>query len=176
IADDTALKALAETLVPGKSDEVLKHYSTATHGSAKAAAMAAVGDAGFVCPTRRAARAIATAGADAYLYHFTFSPPGSLLGDLGAFHSAEIKYIFGVPSQLLPQQLTPEELKLSSAMMGYWLRHGSTGNPNGAGSVLWPKYSAEKDPHIVFGAAISTEAGLKKELCDFWDSVTLASP
>jgi para-nitrobenzyl esterase len=176
IADDTALKALAETLVPGKSDEVLKHYSTATHGSAKAAAMAAVGDAGFVCPTRRAARAIATGGADAYLYHFTFSPPGSLLGDLGAFHSAEIKYVFGVPSQLLPQQLTAEELKLSSAMMGYWLRHGSTGDPNGAGAVLWPKYSPEKDPHIVFGAAISADAGLKKDLCDFWDGVTLASP
>ena len=176
IADDAALKALIEKLVPGKSEEVLMRYSSATHGSAKEAAMAAVGDAGFVCPTRRAARAIAKAGADAYLYHFTFTPPGSLLGPLGAFHSAEIKSVFGVPSQLLPYELTAEELKLSAAVMGYWARHGASGDPNGGGAVPWPKYSAEKDENIVLDTTISTQAGLKKDLCDFWDGVTVAGP
>jgi para-nitrobenzyl esterase len=176
IADDMALAQLAETLVPGKSQEVLKHYSTATHGSAQAAAMAAVGDAGFVCPTRRAARAIAAAGADTYLYHFMFSPPGSLLGDLGAFHSAEIKYVFGVPSQLLPQQLTGPELDLSVAIMSYWLNFGVTGDPNNVGAVPWPKYSAEKDENIILDSTITTQSGLKKNLCDFWDGVATPMP
>lgn len=176
IADDIALEAMAEKMVPGKGQEVLKHYSTATHGSAQAAAMAAVGDAGFVCPTRRAARFMTAAGADAYLYHFTYSPPGSLLGDLGAFHSAEIKYVFGNPSQLLPQQLTAEELALSSVMMGYWSRHGAAGDPNGGDALPWPKYSADKDENIVLAPMISTQAGLKKDLCDFWDSLATPMP
>jgi para-nitrobenzyl esterase len=176
IADDAALKTVAEKLVPGKSDEVLEHYSTATHGSAQAAAMAAVGDAGFICPARRAARSIAKAGADAYLYHFTFVPPGSLLGPLGAFHSAEIKYVFGVPSQLLPQQLTAEELTLSEAMMGYWARHGAAGDPNGEEAALWPKYAADKDENIVFDKTISTQTGLNKERCDFWDGLSVPTP
>ncbi|NUQ72367.1 MAG: carboxylesterase family protein [Polyangiaceae bacterium] len=176
IPDDTALEALVEKMVPGKGPDVLMHYSTATHGTAQAAAMAMVGDAGFVCPTRRMARSFSKGGAGTYLYHFTYSPPGALLGDLGAFHSAEIKYVFGMPSQLLPQQLTADELTLSAAMMGYWSRFAAAGDPNGGEAAPWPKYSADKDENIVFNATISTQTGLKKDLCDFWDGLGQAMP
>lgn len=176
IPDDTALEALCEQLYPGKGKEILAHYSTATHGSAEKAAMAAVGDAGFVCPTRRAARALAKAGVDTYLYHFTYVPPASLLPNLGSFHSAEIKYVFGAPSQLLPQQLTDDELKLSASVMGYWARHAAAGDPNGEGAPAWPKYDAGKDEAQVLDMTITTKAGVKKDLCDFWDSLGPEAP
>ncbi|MCC6553334.1 MAG: carboxylesterase family protein [Polyangiaceae bacterium] len=176
IPDEAAFEALAEQLVPGHGAEVVSHYPSATYGSPEEAAMAAIGDAGFVCPTRRAARAIAAAGAPAFLYHFTYEPAGTLLGDLGAFHSAEVKYVFGNPGQLQPQPLTEEELALSAEIMGYWSRHAEGGDPNGGGAPPWPAYDEQADENIVLDMTISKQAGLKEELCDFWDGLGVAAP
>jgi para-nitrobenzyl esterase len=67
-------------------------------GSAAARLSAILRDALFVCPARRAAAALATAGGDAYLYHFTFPlrAPDKFAG-LGTFHSSELEYVFGNP-------------------------------------------------------------------------------
>ncbi|WP_437617969.1 carboxylesterase/lipase family protein [Sorangium sp. So ce1151] len=170
IADDAELEAFAEQLAPGHGEEVVASYPSATHGSAQAAAFAAVGDALFVCPARRAARAIAKAGVATYLYHFTYAPEGSLLGDLGSFHSAEIRYVFGNPSLLLPQPLTQSELELSRVISGYWSRHAQNGDPNGGDAMEWPRYDADTDENIVLDLTISQQAGLRKEVCDMWDS------
>jgi para-nitrobenzyl esterase len=174
IPDDAAFEALAEQIVPGHGAEVVAAYPSAMYGSSKKAATVAVGDAAFICPTRRTARAFAKAGVPTYLYHFTYPPEGALLGNLGAFHSSEVKYVFGNPGQLLPQALTDEELPLSAAIMGYWSRHAAKGDPNGEAALAWPKYDAAKDENIVLDLKISTQAGLKNDLCDFWDGVMIA--
>lgn len=176
IADEAQFEMLAEQLVPGKGAEIVALYPTAEYGSAQAAGAAAIGDAGFICPTRRTARALAKGSAPTYLYHFTFDPGTSLLGDLGAFHSAEIKYVLGNPGQLLPGQLTDEEIVLSKAMMGYWSRLAAKGDPNDASAVMWPEYDQAGDQNIVFGTTITTQTGLRKDQCDFWDGVLIAGP
>ncbi len=176
VADEAAFETLAEGLVPGHGKDVVSHYPAAMYGSAQKAAMAAVTDAGFACPTRRAARAMTGAGGTAYLYHFTYAPKGGLFGDLGSFHSAEIKYVFGVPSQLLPHELTDEELALSASVMGYWSRHAASGDPNGGGAPEWPKYDEASDQDIVLTTTIAKESGLKKDLCDFWDGIVIPAP
>jgi para-nitrobenzyl esterase len=169
VPDEATFELLAEQLVPGHGKEVVAHYPPATYGSVQKAASAAVGDAGFVCPTRKMARAFAKAGVPTFLYHFTYAPTGALLSNLGAFHSAEVKYVFGNPYQLAPQALTDEELALSAELMGYWSRHADKGDPNGEGAFAWPKYDAQKDEAILLDMTLSTKAGIKKDLCDFWD-------
>lgn len=176
VPDDAAFEALAEALVPSHGKEIVARYPRATYGSSLRAATTAVGDAAFVCPTRRTARAISAAGADTYLYHFTYAPKETLFGDLGAFHSAEIRYVFGVPSQLLPKPLTDEELRLSASIMGYFSRHAAAGSPSGEGAPAWPKYRVDTDENIVLGSAITTQSRLKTDLCDFWDSVPITRP
>jgi len=171
ITDEAAFETFAEALVPGHGKDVVAKYPSATYGSVQAAATAAVGDAGFVCATRRMARATSQAGADTFLYHFTYAPKGGLFGDLGAFHSAEIKFVLGNPGQLLPNPLTDEELTMSKAIMGYWSAHADKGNPNLEGAVEWPQYTAAKDQNIVLDLTISTQSSFKKDLCDFWDEV-----
>ncbi|WP_437475858.1 carboxylesterase family protein [Sorangium sp. So ce1014] len=176
VADDAEFAAFAETFAPGHGEAVVALYPSETYGSAQAAATAALGDAMFVCPTRRAARAIASAGVATYLYRFTHAPQGSLLGDLGSFHSAEIRYVFGNPGQLVPAPLTEDELGMSQAIMGYWSRHAESGDPNGGDAVEWPNYDAETDENIVLAMSLSQEAGLKKDLCDAWDTFATAAP
>ncbi|WP_437963494.1 carboxylesterase family protein [Sorangium sp. So ce260] len=177
VTDEAEFAEFAETFAPGHGEEVVALYPSDTYGSAQAAATAALGDAMFVCPTRRAARAIASGGAPTYLYHFTYAPQGTILGDgLGSFHSAEIRYVFGNPGMLIPEPLTEEELGMSQAIAGYWSRHAESGDPNGENAVEWPTYDAETDENIVLDVTISQQAGLKKDLCDAWDAFVTAAP
>lgn len=176
IADEAAFEKFAEENIPGHGKEIVAKYPIATYGSAQKAATAAITDGTFTCPTRRAARAFTKAGVATYLYQFTYVPKDALLAGLGSFHSAEIKYVLGNPSQLQPQPLTKEELVMSAAMMGYWTRHADKGDPNGGGAFAWPKYDAATDENIVFDLTISKGAGLKKELCDFWDGIAVKAP
>jgi para-nitrobenzyl esterase len=174
IPDDAAFEAYVDKFVPGHGKEVVSHYPSATYGSSQKAAIAAFGDGGFVCPTRRTARALVAAGAATFLYHFTYVPAGALVGNLGSFHSAELKFVFGNPGQLLPEPLTAEETELSASIMGYWSRHADKGDPNGGGALAWPSYDAQKDEGLVLDKTIATKAAFRKDLCDFWDSITPA--
>lgn len=168
VEDEAGFLALAEQAVPGQADEVIAQYPVASYGSYQAAAVAAFSDAAFICPTRRAARAISAAGNPTYLYHFTYGPT-SLFGDLGAFHSAEVKFVFATPGQILPQPLTEEELTLSRAISGYWTRL-VTGDPNAEGELEWPAYALASDPHIVLDLSLSIGDHLREAECDFWDA------
>ncbi len=169
VADEADFLALAEQRVPGRGAEIVSQYPTAEYGTPQDAAIAAFGDAGFVCPTRRAARALSAAGLNTHLYHFQYGPQ-SLFGDLGAFHSAEIKFVFGNPGQLTPLPFTDEELAMSAEMMHYWTSEGF-GSPDWPSPVYWPLYEPATEEHLVLDLTISTGSDLRRKQCDFWDGV-----
>ncbi|WP_231511392.1 carboxylesterase/lipase family protein [Chondromyces apiculatus] len=175
VPDDATFAALIEGFFPGQGEAAVARYPSATYGSSKAAALAAVGDATFVCPARRTARALATGGAQTYLYHFTYAPRNGLFGDLGAFHSAETNFVFGNRSTLLPQPFDEDELSLSAAVMGYWGGLAESGEPGAQEGVAWPRYEAASDEALILDLDLSTEAGVRKDLCDFWDEVSVDS-
>lgn len=170
IDDDAELAAIAESINPGHGQEIAAAYPSSKYGSAQEAALHVVTDAGFLCPTHRIARALAKGGAPTYLYRFAYAPTGGFFGDIGAFHSAEIRYVLGNRSQILPGALTDEELALASVIQGYWTRHAATGDPNGK-DLAWPRYDAATDEGIVLDTTLSTEKGDRAEQCAFWDAL-----
>jgi para-nitrobenzyl esterase len=171
IADDAAYKLAVEAFYPGKGDAILAHYPTAKYGTPTAAAERVFGDAVFVCPSRRMARVYAKAGVPTYLYHFTYKNPSAALPNLGAFHSSELPFVFGNPSELLPENLNAAERKLAAAMMGYWGRLAASGKPGGEGALAFPAYDAAKDQDLTLDLTIAAETGLAKADCDFWDTL-----
>lgn len=171
IETEIDFEMLADGIMPGQGAAIVAQYPVAEYETPQKAAEAAVGDAGFVCTARRAARAISDNGGTAFLYHFTHAPENALFAGMGAFHSAEIRYVFGAPGQLLPSPLTESELILSKAMMSYWYELTAKGDPNSEGAVSWPKYDTASDEHIELGMPISAGSALKKEKCDFWDAL-----
>ena len=60
---------------------------------------------------------------------------------LGAFHSAELQYLFDIG---FFQELTAAQLQLSAAMVSYWTNFAVSGDPNGGTLPTWSLY----DPMI----------------------------
>ena len=89
-------------------------------------------------------RFLEQAGADpAYVYYFKRQLPGD---DAGAFHSAELWYMFGTLSRCW-RPMTEEDFALSERMIAYWSNFIKTGNPNGDGEDLaeWKPCKSEDE-------------------------------
>ena len=127
-------------------------------------------DGVFACPARRTARAIAAAGVPAYLYQFTYPYVVPALGGVVASHSFEIPFVFR--NGFLGAQMSDAELALADRVDGYWFRFATAGDPNGNQAVAWPAYTEANDTNLVIDSTIATNVGLKKDACDFWDSIT----
>ncbi len=80
----------------------------------------------------------------AYLYSFTRSLPGD---DAGAFHSAELWYLFGTLGRSW-RPFTEADRELSGRMTGYWTNFVRTGDPNADGLPLWKPYTAS-EPEVL---------------------------
>lgn len=137
-------------------------------GADPAAALSrAIGDATLACPSRRFARALAAQGADVYAYRFTYEDAAfqiPFVTGLGAFHSAEIQYVFGHPAGLFASAFHGEDRALSDAMAGAWTRFARRGEP-GAG---WPRLD-EAGTHVVFDRAVKVARGAGAGACALWN-------
>ena len=124
----------------------------------------------FACPARRTARAIAAGGGSAYLYQFTYPYAVSVITGVVMGHSFEIPFVFR--NGFLGQAMSDADLALADQVDGYWFRFAQAGDPNGNGAVAWPAYTQANDTSVDFDSTIATDVGLKKDACDFWDSIT----
>ncbi len=89
----------------------------------------------------------------AYLYHFTYAGQGPFAA-LGAFHAEELMFL----SQHFWTSWirTPDDARVSDALIGYWIRFIETGNPNRAGLPAWPVYSPRKDSTQILDREVTT--------------------
>jgi para-nitrobenzyl esterase len=167
---DTATTNLSLGFGPSV-DAIRAQYPIASYPDPGAAIAAALGHAILACPSRRAASLLAAAGIPTRAYHFTypdaqFQLPASR--DLGAFHSAEIQYVFGHPARLGQRRFTGADIPLNEAMSGYWARFAATHDPNGGGAQNWPAYD-DGDEVLVLDTTITTTTGPDASACALWD-------
>lgn len=107
-------------------------------------------DFGQAEPARFAARAFAANGSPAYLYRFSYVQTG-MREQLraGTPHGGEIGFVFGTliaggfgPPPPAP---TAQDLEVSRMAQSYWVNFAKTGDLNGAGLPVWPRYDPGKD-------------------------------
>ena len=93
----------------------------------------------------------------------------------GAYHSAEITFVFGRPHPILPNAgQAPYDSTLAEAMSDYWVEFAARGDPNGAGGGKWPpwpRYSAANDAQLEFGPKIGPRTMVKRAVYDSLDAV-----
>ena len=70
------------------------------------------------------------------------APKNSDAPRLGAYHSAEIEYVFGQFDSKTDVIWTQEDRNVSLVMQKYWSNFAKTGNPNGTDLPNWPPYDA----------------------------------
>lgn len=176
VPDAAAYAGAVAKLFGDKSrDAILARYPTADFASPRAALEAATTDAYFTCTTRRVARLLTAVQAESvYTYFFSHTLENDAQERArGASHTVEHPFFFAWSGKYQPSD---GERKLQDAMALYWSRMAVTGNPNGGGNPAWPRYEAKSDAHLELAIPPRAGRALKKEQCDFWDTVTLPWP
>jgi para-nitrobenzyl esterase len=96
-----------------------------------------------------------------------FLPPVSF--PYGAAHASELQYLFKLRAAF-PTALDADQQALSQAMIGYWTKFASSGDPNSPGAPSWPQYSVLADQFQSLAPSTpTTETSFAADhQCGFW--------
>ena len=155
-------------------DKVKARYPLEKYEDPGAALAAVLGDEFMSCNIHEVSDWLSP-WAPVYAYTFTYPDAAFVLPEmrkLGAFHSAELQFVFHAPMNWFRSYFSGDELKLSNAMMDYWSQFAHTGNPNRAEQLVWPLYAEQKN-QMMFDRKLSIANNSKQEACAFWRSLGL---
>jgi para-nitrobenzyl esterase len=121
-------------------------------------------DFGQAEPARFAASSFAANGSPVYLYRFSYVQPAMReMFKAGTPHGGEIGFVFGTLGTGMfgppPPPPTAQDLAVSRIAQSYWVNFAKTGDPNGAGLPVWPRYDPSKDLIFDFHPDGSAGAG-----------------
>ncbi|MGB0906246.1 MAG: carboxylesterase/lipase family protein [Maricaulaceae bacterium] len=129
-----AYPAQAETLVD------LYSLDNADENTRYQGGMDMQGDEIFGVNVRLTARINEAKNMPSYLYSFNRVGP-SEKQTVGAFHSAELPFVFDTHEKIMGY--SKEDEALTEQMTSYWTNFAKTGNPNGEGLPNWPAHQGE---------------------------------
>jgi para-nitrobenzyl esterase len=142
---------------PTLSTSVQSDYpvpSTATADVPPLQLSAAGTDGIFVCTARRAERSLAQY-VTVYAYEFNDenapvpAPAYAMLNfPMGAYHSADVQYLFNRDG--VPAPFTPDQELLSQAMISYWTEFAKRHDPNSKSQPHWAPYNPKIDERQSF--------------------------
>ncbi len=125
----------------------------------------------FVCPSLELAGAIAAGGGKTYVYYFSRTRPGTGGREVGAYHGAELPYVFNTHDAWLPTEGRDREL---TRLMGrYWANFARAGDPNFAGAPAWPPLGAAGAATLVIGDATEIVNHPEHRLCQALGSAAM---
>ena len=118
----------------------------------------------YVCPSLRIAANARRTGAKSWVYYFSKIRSGKLAESMGAYHGAELPYVFNTHDEWLPT--SDEDKKLGSIMTSYWANFAKSGNPNGAELPKWSPYEQSKPTTQILDHPISSSYHPSNSLCE----------
>ena len=154
---------------------------------------AAATDALFRCPVLEQA-STTSAHVPTYIYEFRYPNADFALDNIaplpsldrsqfvgwgdGAFHSADIQYVFGVPSLQTKDEFAPGSVdaQLWETMRGYFARFARTGDPNGDGTMEWPQFSNDDPRLLALDSTVQAANDGPFEACTFWKGTDYLIP
>ena len=159
-----------QSLYPDIADQILSMYPVSDYENPTRAAADVFADALFVCPTRKALTTLSEVNNRMYQYYFTYPPEvGRALG-VGAFHGAELYYIFHTFDDE-----AEEAEQVSQNITELWTTFAYNGTPS-SGETTWEPFTPLFQPYLIINSELSTGTYLRKEQCDLWDCCDQYSP
>jgi para-nitrobenzyl esterase len=97
----------------------------------------------------------------------------------GAYHSAEIVFVFGRPRPILASAgRTAYDSTLAETMSDYWVAFAASGDPNAPPAAgrrpRWPAYDRATDAYIELGPQVVARTGLRRAVYDSLDAIARA--
>ena len=154
------LKATATKDFGEKADGFLHLYPATTDAQARRSLQDLAGDRFIAWSTWKWMEAQTRTGKQpVYRYRFDLGfPHAPEIPDPGAYHSAEIEYVFGMLDSKAGVPWRAEDRALSDQMQKYWSNFARSGNPNGPGLPQWPTYRSESNWQVMYLGAQSNAA------------------
>ena len=121
----------------------------------------------FVCPSLFMADELGKKGGKTWVYQFNRVRDDKLAKKYGAFHGAELPYVFDTHDEWLPTN--EKDRELTREIQSYWLSFAKTGNPNNGDAVTWPEYDSYNDPTLVLDDEIYQRNHESSEICKIMD-------
>jgi para-nitrobenzyl esterase len=151
-----SFKAMAQKDFGDKADDFLKLYPSDTPEHLRRSALDYAGDQFIAMSTWGWIEAQTKTGKQpTYRYRFDMAPfsKNPNAPRLGAYHSAEIEYVFGQLDSKTDVTWRESDRQISDIMQKFWSNFAKNGNPNGAGLPNWPPYTAADGwPVMIFSA------------------------
>ncbi|MDW5322317.1 carboxylesterase/lipase family protein [Plantactinospora sp. KLBMP9567] len=154
-----------------RAEDVLREYLADDFASPALALATVLTDWGGgigACPVLDTVRT-ASRYAPVYAYEFLDGAP-----PFGAYHGWDLPFLWdtSIPRSQYPDyaEMTPEQRRLSQAMIDYWTTFAHRGDPNTAGRTPWAR--AHRGTTAVLGLAAETIASTPfatDHRCRFWD-------
>jgi para-nitrobenzyl esterase len=166
-----SMKDQAQRRFGADAEAFLKLYPAQSDTEAWRASADSMRDQTFGWEMRTWARMQTMTGkSKVYLYFFSRVPPGPAAARMGAYHSAEIAYVFHNTHRPGTRPWEETDHKLSDVMASYWVNFATTGDPNGKGLPAWPAFDAKSDRLMGFGDKIEVTPIPHKPALDFLDT------
>lgn len=156
------------------AEEYLAAYPADSDAQVAEARTASRGDGNFVWEMRTWARMMETVSSPAFLYFFTRVPPAPDADRYGAYHTAEIPYVFnnlggGSRYWFANRDYDDTDRRLSDVMASYWVNFAATGDPNGDGLPEWPAYARDSEALLELGDVVQVRQGVRTARLDFFE-------
>ncbi len=159
-----SLNALVNATLAGDKEAIFNLYP-ATPDVARDSLTRFNTDAMFTQPMRMWADYMGKVSSPVYLYWWNWRPVIDGSDKYGAFHAAEIPYVFG-DLAMFDIETNEREAAFVDKMQTIWTNFAKTGNPSSDGIIDWPAYAQERPATAVLGAEIGLENGVRTKEVD----------
>ncbi|MFM2417335.1 MAG: hypothetical protein RL385_2058, partial [Pseudomonadota bacterium] len=165
--------ALVEARYPGRGKEITALYGPPRNPTWNDAMAELIGDAVFLCPSRRLASYLHASGQTNYLYRFAGTLDALLLPRVSgkSFHGADTPYVLGndFPLGTIPSG----QEGLTQTMQSHWARFALSGDPNAMGQTgpTWTAYEPDARDEIVLKVPVERGTYAHAEECELWKRV-----
>jgi len=148
------------------ADEFLKLYPVARDADVPAMKQKSAVDQARVTIDTWASEQVGKSGT-VYTYYFDRPIPWPAHPEFGAFHTAEVPYVFKT-LKVLDRPWGKVDYQLSDTMSTYWTNFAKTGNPNGNGLPAWPAYAPGRHVTMELGEHVGAIPVAEPAKVDFF--------